>query len=167
MTPESASQKGSSYLQSLLGLIAIVAVLYLAKTVIVPLALAILLTFILTPIVIAIQRRGPNRITAVAVVVLCTFVLFGVIGWGVVVQVRTLAKDLPTHTEEIQQKMASLRGSGGGTFDRLLQMGRDIFGEQKEMPSSEPNENAKPVSASYSASVCSLWAFLMRFCGAF
>src|SRR5947208_10292814 len=55
----------SSYVRPLTGLVLVVAILYLAKTVIVPLSLAILLTFGLTPVVSAIQRRGLPRIPAV------------------------------------------------------------------------------------------------------
>lgn len=129
-------------LQNLLALMAIVAVLYLAKPVLVPLALAILLTFILTPIVIAVQKRGLERVSAVLVVVVCTFLLFGAIGWGVFVQVRTLANDLPSHKDKINAKLAGLRGSNDGTISRLLQMFRDL--SKPEQPATpEPGSESK------------------------
>jgi predicted PurR-regulated permease PerM len=140
MTPVSVPKQGPAYLQNLVGLVLIVAILYLAKSVIVPLALAVLLTFILTPIVIVVQRRGLKRIYAVLVVVVCAFLLFGVVSWGVLVQVRTLANDLPTHTAEINQKLASLRGSDG-TIAKLLQMVRDISAGPEKKTEAADNDN--------------------------
>jgi predicted PurR-regulated permease PerM len=116
----------SSYLGPLLTLVLIVGILYVAKTVVVPLALAVLLTFVLSPVVSAIQRRGPPRIVAVLFCVLCTFGLFWLVGWIVVVEVQHLARELPTHRKEIDAKIASLRGAGEGPFAEFLQMLREI-----------------------------------------
>jgi predicted PurR-regulated permease PerM len=109
-----------------MALVLIVAILYLAKMIIVPLALAVLLTFVLTPIVSAIQRRGLGRVPAVLLTVLLTFVLFGIVGWIVGLQVHNLAQELPTHRKEIDAKIVGLRGSGEGAFSDLLQMIREI-----------------------------------------
>src|SRR5437879_2036509 len=70
MAEASSRQSGLAYLRMLEGAALIVAILYLAKAVIVPLALAVLLTFILTPIVTAVQRRGLGRVSSVLLVVL-------------------------------------------------------------------------------------------------
>ncbi len=122
-----------TYLEPLLAIVLIVALLYFAKTVIVPLALAILLTFVLTPVVAAIQRNGLTRIPAVFVTVLLTFLLFGLVGWIVVEQIHHLASELPTHRKEIDVKIAGLRGAGAGPFSDFLKMVREIFkGETKE-----------------------------------
>jgi predicted PurR-regulated permease PerM/CheY-like chemotaxis protein len=128
-TPSSAR---STYLRPLLALVLIVAILYLAKPVIVPLALAVLLTFVLAPVVTAIQRSGMPRVPAALLAVLLTFVLLGLVGWGVGIQVGKLVHDLPTHQKEIDAKIESLRGSGEGAVSNLLQMMRQIArGETK------------------------------------
>ena len=108
------------------GLVLIVAILYLAKLFIIPLALATLLTFILSPIVMAVQRRGLGRIPAVLAAVASTFIILGAIGWGAGLQVQRLIRELPAHQAEIKQKIDSLRGSGGGAFSRLIQMFDEI-----------------------------------------
>lgn len=130
-----------SDLHPLAALVLIVAILYFAKTVIVPLALAVLLTFILTPVVTAAQRRGLPRIPAVLLTALITFVVFGGVGWIVGVQVHTLARDLPKHREEIDAKIAGLRGPGGGAFSNLLQMIREI-GKGQTKTDTSPEEPA-------------------------
>jgi predicted PurR-regulated permease PerM len=128
-----------SYLRVLVGLVLVVGSLYLAKAVIVPLALAVLLTFVLNPIVGLVQRSGFGRVPAVLVTVILTFAVCGTIGWGVGIQVNKLAQELPDNKEKIQKKIADLRGSGAGPVPRLLQMIREI-GQDSERTDTTANE---------------------------
>jgi predicted PurR-regulated permease PerM len=116
----------SRYLHALTLLVLIVAILYFAKAVIVPLALAVLLAFILTPLVVMIQRWGLRRIPAVLVVVCLAGALMGGVGWGVGVQLTNLAQDLPAHANDLKAKIARVRTSGAGPFSRLLETFRGI-----------------------------------------
>jgi len=59
-----------------------VATLYWAQEVFIPLALALLLAFILSPLVAGLQRRGFRRVPAVLLVVLFVFTLLGGITWA-------------------------------------------------------------------------------------
>src|SRR5437868_14842619 len=95
-------QSGWSLLRVLESLVLVVAALYLGKPVLVPLALAILITFVLTPIVILLQRGGLKRVPAVLVVVCCAFLILAGLGWGVGSQLKRLVHDLPAHTAEIK-----------------------------------------------------------------
>jgi predicted PurR-regulated permease PerM len=137
-----------SWLILLEGLVLIVAILYLAKAVIIPLALAILLTFILSPIVMAVQRRGLGRVPAVLAVVALTFIVLGGIGWVVGQQVQGLISELPRHEERMKRKIDSLRGSGGG-IARLIRMFEDIGNNEPEQAagSTKPADagNDRPV----------------------
>jgi predicted PurR-regulated permease PerM len=108
------------------GIVAVIAVLYLAKPVIVPLALAILFTFVLAPVVDAGERFGLHRVLAVALTVLLTVCVLGGTGWIVGSQVRDLATELPRHKQEIRDKIDRLRGSGEGPFGEILKMVRDL-----------------------------------------
>lgn len=133
------------YLRILTALVLIVGIVYLGKAVLVPLSLAVLLTFILTPLVTAIQRRGLGRVPAVLSVVTTTLVLAAAVGWGVGTQVSRLMSDLPTHRTEIQAKIAHLRGTGTGRISRLL----DTF---RFSPPPKPSETTeKPQSAGQAA----------------
>jgi predicted PurR-regulated permease PerM len=126
MVAKSATPSRPSWIFVLEGLVLIVAILYFAKSVIIPLALAMLLTFILTPIVVAVQRCGLGRIPAVLVVVAFTFSVLGGIGWGVGLQVQGLIRSLPAHKEEIKQKIDALRGSEDAALSRLIRMFDEI-----------------------------------------
>ena len=61
--------------------------LYVAKAVLVPLALAVLLTFLLAPPVIRLQRLGLPKLLAVLAVVTFAFAVLGGVGWMVSRQV--------------------------------------------------------------------------------
>lgn len=118
--PKRSTRALPRYLRVLIALVLIVGIIYFGKAVLLPLALAVLLTFILTPPVTAVQRRGLGRVPAALSVVAITLLIAGAVGWGVGVQVARLASDLPTHREEIQAKLAHLRGTGNGRIARLL-----------------------------------------------
>src|SRR5438270_1443193 len=109
-------QSGLSRLRVLESLVLVVAALYLGKPILVPLALAVLITFVLTPIVILLQRGGLKRVPAVLVVACCAFLVLAGIGWGVGSQLKHLVHDLPSHTADIKHKIDSLRASNENTF---------------------------------------------------
>ena len=101
------------------GCVLVVAVLYWAQGIFVPFALAILLTFVLTPPVTALER-WVGRVPAVLVVVTLVFTVLGLAGWGVARQMESLAKDLPTYRDNIRTKIRDVRGAGkGGTVEKL------------------------------------------------
>ena len=68
------------------GFVLVVAVLYWAQAVLVPVALAVLITFVLSPPV-GWLRRWIGRVPAVLVVVALVFTILGLAGWGVARQV--------------------------------------------------------------------------------
>lgn len=136
MAKRKSAARSGSYPAAILGLVLTVAVLYFAKPVIVPLALAVLITFILAPLVAAVQRRGVPRVPATLCVVLLAFVLAGLIGWGVGAQVSKLASDLPKHTKEIRAKINRLRTSRG-PISKLSKMFTDV-GQAPGVATSQP-----------------------------
>jgi predicted PurR-regulated permease PerM len=112
------------------GCILVVAVLHWAQAVFVPLCLAILITFVLTPPVIWLQRRI-GRAAAVLVVVTLVFSGLGVAAWGISRQLSSLSTDLSTYRANIRQKVKDVRGAGrGGSVEKLQttleQIKRDI-----------------------------------------
>jgi hypothetical protein len=101
------------------GCVLVVVVLYWAQTVLVPVALALLLTFVLTPPVTWLERRV-GRVPAVLAAVTLVFIILGLAGWGVARQIDRLADDLPTYRVNILAKIADIRGAGkGGSVEKL------------------------------------------------
>ena len=103
--------------------VVVVGCLYWAQTVLIPVAMALFLTFVLTPLVSLIQQRGLGRTLAVALVVLlAALVLIGVI-LLVTVEVRSVAGDLPDYTRNIKEKIKSFQEMAEGTagMGKLIQ----------------------------------------------
>jgi predicted PurR-regulated permease PerM len=121
----------------------IVAVLYWAQAVLVPFALAILLTFVLTPPVAWLQR-WVGRVPAVLLAVTLVFAAVGLAGWGLTRQIDNLAEDLPGYRANIRTKIADVRiASRGGTVEKLEQ---SLQGIQTDLGTESPKGTvARPV----------------------
>ena len=108
------------------GCVLVVVVLYWAQAVLVPFAVAILLTFVLTPPVTWLQR-WVGRVPAVLAVVTLVFAVLGLTGWGLARQMDHLADDLPLYRANILAKIADVRGAGkGGSVEKLQETIEDI-----------------------------------------
>jgi predicted PurR-regulated permease PerM len=101
------------------GGVLVIVVLYWAQAVLVPIALAILLSFVLAPPVTWLERFL-GRVPAVLLVVTLVFLVLGLAGWGLARQMNNLATDLPAYRTNILAKIADVRGVGkGGTVEKL------------------------------------------------
>ncbi len=123
------------------GLVLVVGFLFWAKSVLVPLALAILFAFILTPPVNALQRLGPGRVASVLIVVLSAFGVIGGIGFFVGDQLAGLIRHLPDYKGVIAAKVDSFSGAKGGgvvnTVRKTVQEVSDQVTEAKHEQDSE------------------------------
>ncbi|TWT91170.1 AI-2E family transporter [Neorhodopirellula pilleata] len=113
----------------------VLALLYFAKPVLVPIALSTMLAFVLSPLSMTLERWSIKgyRIGRVGSVLVATGIAFGLIAlatWALVSQVQSLAADLPNHKTEIKSKIASLRVSEDSTFSRLTAMFQELFPEE-------------------------------------
>ncbi len=118
------------------GCVLVVVVLYWAQAVLVPIALAILFTFVLTPPVTWLQR-WIGRIPAVLAMVTLVFTVLGLFGWGLARQMDHLAGDLPRYRANILAKVADVRSAGkGGSVEKLQDTIEDIKTDlgKSEMP---------------------------------
>jgi predicted PurR-regulated permease PerM len=114
----SNSSRTLSQLLAVLVTVVLITVLYLAKTVILPLALGMLLTFVLAPVVTCLERIRLPRIVAIPVVMLAAGVVLGSVGWTVLMQLVEVTDALPSYTTNIQEKIQSFQQSNTGSFTR-------------------------------------------------
>jgi ABC-type multidrug transport system fused ATPase/permease subunit len=105
------------------------------RPVLVPIALAILLTFLLNPVVKKLQQRGLGRMPSVMVAVFAAGLTILLIGSLVVRQITILVADLPQNTQNIKAKVEALRRLGNATqrfsvpfFKRRRLLQRCAFG---------------------------------------
>jgi predicted PurR-regulated permease PerM len=85
-----------------------IAALYFAREVLIPLAFAVTLIFVLSPVVAVLQRSRIGRVPCVGVTVLVTMAAAGCVSWIIAVQLVDVAKELPSYRQNIQAKMDAL-----------------------------------------------------------
>jgi predicted PurR-regulated permease PerM len=115
----------------------VVAALYLAKGVLVPLTLAVLLSFLLSPVCDWIERRGLGRIPAVLVTAILGFSLLGLVVWTATVQMTDLAPKLPEYQDNLQARLHSLNEYFIAALNKATRTAEDI-GES--LPKTEQTE---------------------------
>jgi predicted PurR-regulated permease PerM len=128
----------------LCGVVLVTACLYWARQVLIPVALAILLTFILTPAVAVLQRRGLGRLPSVLFVVILALMFVGGAGYMVSRQLDTLLGNLPNYENEVVNKVQELRGAGkGGVWGKVLDFFHDISVQLNPDTAEEQSKSAK------------------------
>jgi len=100
-------------------LVLIVASMYWARPVLIPVALAMLLTFLLSPVDSALQRLGLGRVVSVALLAVMTFSLIVAIGWAISLQVKEFAHNLPGYQGNIKKRIEDLQVCQGTTLDKV------------------------------------------------
>ena len=108
-----------------------IAALYFGREIFVPIALAILLSFVLAPLVGLLQRaRAPRAFAVVGVVVLAFSIIFG-LGTLIANQLSQLAGDLPVYQSTMREKIKSVRGvtASSGTLERAADMLQELSRE--------------------------------------
>jgi len=94
----------------------LVTILAQVHAVVIPVALAIMLAFILTPGVTALERRGLPRFGAVAVVIVLTLGIVGGFSYVLSRQFTEFAAQVPRYSNTIKQKLTTLRASRTGAI---------------------------------------------------
>jgi predicted PurR-regulated permease PerM len=134
----------------------IVTGLYFGREILVPVVLAILLSFVLSPFVTRLQSWRIPRIVSVLFVVLIGFSIIFSLGGLMVSQANRLARELPSYQQTLREKIQSLRGAaaGSGTLERASKVLTDLNAElqnpQIRTPSigrtlTEPSDKPIPV----------------------
>ena len=108
----------------------VITILYVGREVLIPLALAAMLTFLLTPLVSRIERFI-GRIAAVLLAVAMLFGLIGGTGYLLTQQLIDLAAKLPNYQANIQTKLRSMQMPATGVLGRFTHSVNQL---QKELP---------------------------------
>jgi predicted PurR-regulated permease PerM len=130
MTPGLPKTAGST-LTTLLFVTVIVVALYVGREVLVPIALAILMSFVLAPFVRKLHDWRIPRLVAVLLVVIVAFSAILVAGGMIVSQVNQLATDLPRYQATLREKIQTVRGmtGGSGTLEKAAEVLQDLNSE--------------------------------------
>jgi len=129
----------SSILALLIGA-AVIVVLYFARQVLVPFALAVLFAFLLSPVVNLLERWRLPRVLAIGLVLVVSCAAIGAVVWMVTDQLVDVMNQLPHYKANIASKIQSIRPMQGGSFSRVTTTLADIT-KQLSMPA----KHAAPV----------------------
>jgi predicted PurR-regulated permease PerM len=111
--PDNAT--ASSRLLTLIAVGVVIVGLYFGRQVLIPLALAVVLAFLLTPVVCWLENFRFGRVPAVGMVLFLSFALAGSVGWVVTGQLMSVVDDFPGYKSNIENKIERLHvphGSG-------------------------------------------------------
>src|SRR5277367_5984831 len=125
----------------------VIAVLYFGRAILIPVALALTLNFLLAPAVIYLHRFRIRRIPAVIIVVIVAGSIMGGVGWVVARQLLHIAYELPDYQVNLHEKMAALHAPSTGSFGRALrgvsEVGQEFTASsQPALPANAPAKNS-------------------------
>ncbi|MGH8500882.1 MAG: AI-2E family transporter [Gammaproteobacteria bacterium] len=138
MATKSASESALPLLRFGLALL-VIAGLYLGQHVLIPIALAVLLSFVLAPAADRLESWRLPPVPSVIAVVILAFSILGGVGMIVSNQVVSLAESLPKYRDNITERFLILRSDEGGVFDRAAETFLQIRKDIKKKP-----EDAQP-----------------------
>jgi predicted PurR-regulated permease PerM len=147
---------------TLITLALVITALYVGRAVFIPIAIAVLLSFALAPLVRLLRRWRLPRVASVGLVVLLAFAILVGIGALVAQQFADLTKELPNYEYTISRKIDSIKQltAGSGSIERATKALRNLGGQITETapeaakpsgtPSSsklgQPQDKAQPVA---------------------
>ena len=106
-----------------------VLILFFARDLLVPLAFALTLAFLLAPAVSRLEARRIPRILAVAITGILAFTIICAVGYVVARQLLNVARSLPTYRLSIQQKIASVHSPAEQSLEKAFTAVEDISGD--------------------------------------
>src|SRR5689334_4064733 len=120
--------------------------LRIAQEVFIPIALAMLLTFVLAPVAERLQRWRIPRVAAVLVTVVFAFSVLGGLAWLLASQVTTLADDLPQYRSNLTRKIRQVRRVGTSeSLQRAQSTVKEVIGELQKDDAASAKKPPQPV----------------------
>ncbi len=139
--PEVAVPQAYSRLITLAASVIVVAALYFARSVLIPFVLAVLMSFLLAPLVARLQRWHFGRVAAVVTAVLFVFVVTSTASWFVADQVRDVTTHISDYRHNIRDKLTAFRTAVAKPVDAAKSLVADLttdLAAQIDPESTEP-----------------------------
>jgi predicted PurR-regulated permease PerM len=125
--------------------VVVVAALYLAQEVLIPITLAVLLSFVLAPLVELLRRFWLGRVPAVLLAVLLALGAILLVGGLIGTQVASLAADVPRYAMTIERKVDAVREATLGRLNAIAN--RFTHSEAAEEPAAPGPAQAEAPAA--------------------
>lgn len=145
--PAAETPKGA-FASPMLVAAVIVCGLYFGRDLLIPIAIAVLLSFVLAPLVNLLRKIRLGRIIAVMVAVLLATGVIAALSTVIGIQVAELARDVPRYQTTIQHKIEGLRhGPVGQVMDHIANINRAIHETSSEEEKKADAAQATPTPA--------------------
>ncbi|MFZ0294683.1 MAG: AI-2E family transporter [Candidatus Sulfotelmatobacter sp.] len=144
-----ATSKAASGSKSLvlIAFVLAIAALYFGRELFIPLALAFVLSFLLTPIVSLLEKTRIGRVASVLTVLILSFVLVAGVTWGVARQLVEIMVQLPDYKANLDEKIKLLHASNGGNLSKatatLQQLNKELAAVPGQIASAKEEKEQK------------------------
>ena len=128
----------------MLTVVAVVAVLHLAQDFLLPIALAVLISFLLAPVIRLLERWRLGRAPSVVIASLLAFSAIAGLAYVMAGQLIDLANALPTYKSNLHAKIASLKTTQDSPWDRATRTLRELSTELTKVESAPATTGALP-----------------------
>jgi predicted PurR-regulated permease PerM len=132
----------SAKLLTLTAVVVVIAGLYFGRQVLIPLALAVVLSFLLAPVASWLETWRLGRVLSVVVVISLALALVGIGGWMVSGQLMNVVDQLPSYQSNIHDKVQSLRVQHG---NRLTNATKTVSDLSKELTAASESAADKKI----------------------
>lgn len=142
------TQRDVGRLARLLLVVVVVAIVWIAREVLIPISLAVLFAFVLLPIAMWIERRGLARWLASVVAMTLATLLLLACGWVVLTQVIGFAEVLPQYRTRIREKLMTLSGETDSWLSRARRSVTEVHRQVEEAAATLSGEGEKESGSS-------------------
>lgn len=148
-SPDAAVSSSSKSLVLIAFVLAITA-LYFGRQVFIPLALAVVFSFLLTPFVTLLERIRLGRISAVLIVLALSFVLVGMVTWGVARPLVEIMVHLPDYKDNLDSKIHALNAPKGGKLSKatatVQELNKELAAVPREIAAAHAQDKEQPTT---------------------
>jgi predicted PurR-regulated permease PerM len=117
-----------------------IATLYFGRQIFIPLALALVLSFLLNPLVGLFEKARLGRVPAVLVVLVLCFALTAGLGWMVAGQLLDITGHIRDYKANLEETFRSLRRPASGALGQATATVRELNKELAAAPGQTPND---------------------------
>src|ERR1700722_7959924 len=135
--------------------VVVVSALYLARDVLIPITLAVFLTFFLAPIVRLLQRARFPKVAAVAISVVLALAIILLVGGIIGSQLKSLVADAPQYQTTVSNKIETLHSTINGLAKQVTGRLGPVYKPPAPAPNAgdaEPDQPPIPVIVQSSSS---------------
>jgi predicted PurR-regulated permease PerM len=143
----SASSKSSTFIAVALA----IAMLYFGRQIFIPLALALVLAFLLAPLVEILEKLRIGRISSVFVVLTLCFALTAAMGWVITNQLVDIMAHVGDYKSNLQEKVRSMRSERAGALGKatanIRELNKELSITEENPPGHSPGDGERSARA--------------------